>query len=306
MKLKVCLLFAIAAAISLALPAGAMAKPGGGEPEAEAHLTGTHGYRITIHATSETILVIARNSFASVSYFSLASKLKGDRIDARLPGVGRIHLHFHEHRRSRRDSPTNCRAPAELIRKGVFVGLVKIKGERDYTSAESHHVRGEIVQKYPGKCHRRMTARASSAESEVVSASTERGRGFLSFMTFTAPSTKLDSDLIFGASFLRGRGQMAITTTVTALSEDPAGLEIAVPPRSATVDPPAPFSGTATFQQETADQFSWTGDLAVELPGVGVIPLAGPKFETALCVGRRCRGDAEATENSSLIAGFLP
>jgi hypothetical protein len=293
-------------AASLILPAGAAAKPGGSfgpsERHAEAHLAGTHGYRLTIHADSRFSSVMATRGAASVNYMLLQSKLEGDEIDARLPGIGRIFLRFHEHSRSHTRSPNNC--TAGLIRKGVFVGWVKISGEGDYTSAESRHVRGQIVHESSGKCRRQATARASGAGYTLLDASTERGRGYLSFVAISFPSTRLEDNLVFGASLTRVRRRMIVVNQQTAISKDRASLDIAAPPRSATVDPPAPFSGSATFQQEAAKQFSWTGDLAVELPGIGEVTLAGPKFETNLCIGRRCRGDED--ESATSVAVFLP
>jgi len=281
---------------SLALPNGAAAKAVSffplGERYAEAHLAGTHGYRITILASNEGVFVMVRKGTASVTYFPFGSKLERDRIDARLPGVGLISLRFHQHNRNR---------SAVRSRKGVFVGFVKIRGERDYTTAESRHVRGEIVRECPGRCHRRAVARASAAAIESVSADTDRGRGTLSFTAFAFPFAP--DEPVFVASLVRINREMGIFTSQGALSEDPGALEIATPPRSATVDPPAPFTGSATFQQESAKDFSWTGDLAVELPGIGEVSLAGPKFETELCRGRRCKGDDEEAKASAL-AGF--
>jgi hypothetical protein len=74
-------------------------------------------------------------------------------------------------------------------------------------------------------------------------------------------------------------------------------LTVATPPRSASVDPPRPFTGSATFQQESSKNFSWTGDLSAELPGIGDVALAGPDFESALCVGLHCRGDLGRKRN---------
>jgi hypothetical protein len=288
---------------ALLLPTGAAAssKPSTvfQDGYATAHLAGTHGYRITILAFSRDIIVTAKKGTASVSYVLLRNGLKGDRIHARLPGVGRVFLEFHDRRHPRGRPEKDC-GESETTRKGVFVGTVKIEGERGYTSALSHHVRGEIGQE---GCHRRPTARASSAGSRLLSASTSRGNGRLSFTALNFPW--IDPELLFDASFSRARGQMAIITVQSAMAKHPTDLEIAAPPRSASVTPPAPFTGSASFQQEAADQFSWSGDLAVELPGVGEVSLAGPKFETSVCVGQKCRGDKKETESNSIIVEIL-
>jgi hypothetical protein len=301
---RVLVLLCVALAVLLS-PAGAAASSSGSEDgSAKAHLVGTHGYRITIDAFSEDLIVTARKGSASVSYVLFNSGLKGERIHARLPGVGRIFLKFHEHRLPHGQSVKGCRK-SETVRKGVFVGTVKIEGERGYTSAVSHHVRGEIAQEGHDRCDRRPTARASDAGSRLLSASTSSGNGRLIFNALDFPWTKSGSKLVFGATFIRARGRLFITTSRSALAKHPTDLEIAAPPRSASVTPPAPFTGSATFQQEAADQFGWTGDLAVELPGVGEVSLAGPKFETAVCVGHKCRGDKEEVEADWIAVEIL-
>jgi hypothetical protein len=46
--------------------------------------------------------------------------------------------------------------------------------------------------------------------------------------------------------------------------------------RAATLDPPAPFSGRASFHRSAAPADSWTGNLTVDLPGRSNLPLADP------------------------------
>jgi hypothetical protein len=52
--------------------------------------------------------------------------------------------------------------------------------------------------------------------------------------------------------------------------------------RTATVQPPAPFSGSASFERVARGRKTWTGDLSVSLPGRPGVSLAGPEFEPAL------------------------
>jgi hypothetical protein len=69
----------------------------------------------------------------------------------------------------------------------------------------------------------------------------------------------------------------------TFLTPNPAGtLE------DASVSPPAPFHGSATFHLDSPTSANWTGALSVELPGVGSVPLAGDGFWSALCEDATC------------------
>ena len=51
----------------------------------------------------------------------------------------------------------------------------------------------------------------------------------------------------------------------------------------ATVEPPRPFSGSASFSRSA--QSTWIGSLGVELPGVGIVPLTGDEYAARLYWG---------------------
>lgn len=52
--------------------------------------------------------------------------------------------------------------------------------------------------------------------------------------------------------------------------------------RTATVRPPAPFSGVAQFHRNAKPSHRWTGDLTVDLPGREDVKLAGAGFRARL------------------------
>jgi hypothetical protein len=60
------------------------------------------------------------------------------------------------------------------------------------------------------------------------------------------------------------------------------------PAAEVLIEPPAPFLGSATFRRESADQVSWDGNLRVELPGFGLVPLAGAGADATLCADSGC------------------
>jgi hypothetical protein len=268
---------------------------------AEAHLAGTHGYHLKISADSGFFFVTATKGRASVSYLLTRTKFEGERLDARLPGVGRIALRFHERERGHEARPAYCHGPAPVVRRGVFTGWVRIRGERDYTLAESRHVRGKIVHSFASKCRLPFRERRGSSTFKRLEAQATRGRGLLTFSAIEFPLTGLKHLLFLQGSFAHQRGPMFISNSISAPTEKAAAMTVDTPPRSATIDPPQPFTGTATFQQKSAKDFSWTGDLAAELPGIGEVAFAGPGFESSLCVGRRCRGELDESGTSIAI-----
>jgi hypothetical protein len=52
--------------------------------------------------------------------------------------------------------------------------------------------------------------------------------------------------------------------------------------RSATVKPPAPFAGHATFHDAARLRNRWTGNLTVDFPGHAEVPVTGPGFHALL------------------------
>ncbi|HEU5251918.1 MAG TPA: hypothetical protein VFU16_01155 [Solirubrobacterales bacterium] len=57
-----------------------------------------------------------------------------------------------------------------------------------------------------------------------------------------------------------------------------AGFEFDHRRRTASVDPPAPFGGTARFPRRPGRPARWTGSLTAPLLGLGRVRLAGPGF----------------------------
>jgi hypothetical protein len=109
------------------------------------------------------------------------------------------------------------------------------------------------------------------------------------FQSLQANTT--NRSLYFSASGLGGHPRFAAFTAIVKERIGPLKIlrnvgngspsSFAVGPhlRTATVTPPAPFSGSATFQRQGESKSpSWSGSLAVSFPGKPDVPLTGPSF----------------------------
>lgn len=296
-----------AALVLLALPAGAAAKPGfsveGPRRWSEFTLRGTDGYRISVSAVSASgkrarnVLITASKGQRDMVQYAARGLSAGDgSIKTKLPGVGRIAVRFNELKVSREAVADNCEGRADVIRHGVFEGRIELRGEHGYTSVHGRSAPGTIRQSFRQVCDQRepghrQAGGGNSFHLETLLAGRE-GQRTLSFSVsrfnfgpkFGGPS------VFFSASSSTQRHGFFVSASVSAegepgsfLTPDPAGaLE------DASVSPPAPFQGSATFHLDSPTSASWTGTLSVELPGVGDVPLAGTGFWSALCEDATC------------------
>jgi hypothetical protein len=72
------------------------------------------------------------------------------------------------------------------------------------------------------------------------------------------------------------------TTRATQVRAGPDALRFDPQLRSATLSPPAPFAGHATYHRSARPARRWTGNLTVDLPGDSDYPLTGPGLRVTL------------------------
>jgi hypothetical protein len=74
------------------------------------------------------------------------------------------------------------------------------------------------------------------------------------------------------------------TTRATKVIAGPAAFRFDPRLRSATLVPPAPFTGHATYRRGAPPARRWTGNLTVDLPGDSDYPLTGPGLRVTLAM----------------------
>lgn len=293
--------------VLLSMPGGAAAKPGfsveGPQRRSEFSLRATNGYRISVSAAPakrkrdpNVFITASKGQRDTVQYMVRGLSAGDGSIKTKLPGVGRIAVRFNQLRVSREAVPDNCEGRAGVIRHGIFEGRIELHGERGYTSVHDHSASGTITQSFRQVCDQREPGHreaggGNSFHLETLLAGKEGERRLdFSVSRFDLGPKFGGPSVFFSASSSVQRHGFFVFASVSAegepamfLTPDPAGtLE------DASVSPPAPFHGSATFHLDSPTSASWTGTLGVELPGVGDVPLAGTGFWSALCEDLTC------------------
>jgi hypothetical protein len=288
-------------------------------------LPGTHGYGIEVSGNIEgahsTVTLSTGRLFSSAKY-SVRGTITHDRVDASFGKLGFVSLHLAHSRVQQVRLSKSCRLPGSPavseVRTGTFLGRVRFRGEHGFTSGSARRVHGAIgeptaiVAATGPLRHVKLfclggtgseTAEAKSRGPAILSATSSDGAiNFLALAdtagtpvakrpTSTGYAPLSSGPTTFIAADSETRGAMQILRSV--ISSAPAasfGFDTAF--SSATVNPPDPFSGSATFERGADGSVSWTGSLAVSFPGHPDVALAGPQFEATLGDEAKASGES--------------
>jgi hypothetical protein len=247
-------------------------------------------------------------SEASVVYFVTLhgrEDFHGDRLDAKVGGLGHFRGRFVPGSTKLEQLPEGCTGEPTTTEKGVFVGSFVFRGERGYTRIDARRERGRVVRQGAMSCpasnpsgHRRHRSRRLAREERERRQNEFRllagdPKGGLSFQAEMQESAEVEegSPTTIQASMTERVGRLEISRNASSISfgADAAATfqvpDLAEPLSEATLTPPAPFSGSATFHLDEPRSATWSGDLAVELPGAGEVPLTGKGIAAGLCHG---------------------
>lgn len=279
---------ALASLLIMLVPAARAAEPAlpGGPVNAYIHAKATNGYSVQLKSEGDRLqMTVSRGLFPALLY-TFGGRVSAAGIHAKIADLGVIDLRFEPSGKVRQGRPPgNCSGPRATQLEGNFIGEFDFRAERDVAEVHLAQVKGSLAA--PGwRCHR------ESIEDFLQGVPDERTYTFLSaldsdrhlgFTAFTAVDPEhpeLDGEEI-SASARTHRGALTVEHLAVALARNALSFDSAL--TSATVDPPRPFTGTATFCRTCEAASRWTGDLRVLLPGIGPpVKLTGSRYDASL------------------------
>jgi hypothetical protein len=292
----------------------------------ELSLDPSNGYEGFIATTGHRRVMLALTKGDALFIATTSGRVNRRGIEAEFGDLGEVSVRFEGKRAPwrwsnpflPRDLPQRkCRGRAPVIEAGMFRGEVRFEGENGFTKIGAQAVPGTVERHYRRVC-------AGSAKRPSLSAILERIFGKLqltllravahrdgAMISFEASASELGSafgldtgelSYSFAASTVEREDGMRIIRGFNGEGEkgsfDATGKK--AKRATATVAPPKPFAGTASYLKQKGEPTSWSGPLTVRLPGTGLLELTGPEFETALChislravIRGRCRPDAD-------------
>ena len=218
--------------------------------------------------------------------------------------------------------PKKClkeRLPVVTSRLGTFVGTFKFRGERGYTTVSADRIAGGLGDPLANghkklECEKPVTKSQIKRElKEVVLESTDRSAGvtfqasrlpvqFSGLASSIRPSIAEKGRYLF-AVFAAEKAEQMFILRFTAAVGPAADFTFDNALTAATVQPPAPFTGTGSFQRNADGSIAWTGTLDVPVAGLGTVRLTDPSFKCELATLATLAQRQEEELKSHLAAG---
>ncbi len=242
--------------------------------------------------------------FASTSYAVRPQRsIDSGVLRARFGAIGAVSLRFRPHGRTKvGHAGKHCRGRAPQTEFGEYRGTVSLRGEDGEFHIRGKRASGDRSRTFQLSCAAGHAHKEESkplyeyvAPSETFFVTSEggsiamllaisrRGGRFVYLRAAHMQSYEAGADVQAGA--LERKHGMAIGHYAevnggegTLLTSLPG-----VHPATATLAPPAPFHGEASFIENSPTSHAWGGTLAVSFPGLD-LPLTGPTYATSLCV----------------------
>ncbi|HEU4462181.1 MAG TPA: hypothetical protein VFR75_06275 [Solirubrobacterales bacterium] len=302
MKARGALAILVCAMAALTLPASAAAKPGYyvAEPSIFSwiDLRGSNGYEVHISGISQRqVWVLVEKGGASAAYL-WRGRVTEDAIEAKLGNLGRVSVQLQPGSRSEAEPrQAGCKGKPGVRHEGRFAGVIRFRGEKSFTSVDVESARGTVFRSFRMVCKRRggkepQYKQPPTTSLNAVSSRYPQAPWFSVFKQepvrrsafpaleeaqYTAHTTERDP----GLGVVRSASAIAEPETFAV---SPLGAA----PATASVAPPAPFSGTASYEKTPDGKGIWSGDLAVELPGRGTLSLTDSTYRAELCRSFAC------------------
>jgi hypothetical protein len=250
-------------------------------------LDGSNGYEIVALAANERadgrgeIVLFVTRKRESATYLAPA-QLTATSVKANLGALGKVSLEATPSGRKKRlKPPKGCEGGASSYEPVRFNGSFEFHGEGGYT---------EVTSSAPTEFMRFFNFLGCGSSfgrfettGEGLPGARLRLRSLQSSLRLELQANKNrpDKRSRFEVQLKEERGSLSITrSTIVWLGS--AAFQYDPLLETATLRPPAPFSGVGNFYRRLAPENRWSGNLSVDLPGRPDVPLTGADLRATL------------------------
>jgi hypothetical protein len=252
-----------------------------------------NGYRVTVAARRGAVALTAMRKqalrSATASSYVAKGTATGKLVRADFGRFGRISLRFHPTGPPPKIRGARCHGPlGEAVRRGVFVGTLRFRGEDGYVAVDAHRIKGRISRVVRCRRHRHRHRHRNGRRPLIGVHTSPFGNAELPFLAAqwkTATTSKTFVALkgthspLFLAMTAANAGRVSVYRVALAVGHMP-DLQLNGSLTEGRVRPGSPFNGEATYRAAPDGSHAWEGSLAVSFPGAEE-PLTDVPLETA-------------------------
>jgi hypothetical protein len=252
-------------------------------------LHGTHGFDLIVNTLAATrgrsarVAVSADRAGDLIRYEAPAS-LAGEGIHASLGPFGRIDLRWVPDGRLG-EVTYSCHGHGRrghfLFDRGAYVGTLRFRGGNGFTAVRVHRVEWRRGWYHDLTSCRREAGESIPGRGKILQAAVgdhDPRAGLLAYQP--KPGAPVD----YQAYDREAMGPVEVERS-TWTDGGPRTLTSSKDFAAATIEPPAPFAGTATFARTEHAHGTWLGDLTVEFADGSVVPMADGPFAATFYSG---------------------
>lgn len=222
-----------------------------------------------------------------VAYYNARAQIGEDSVRARFGRLGSLDFSFAP---GRGEGSVGCSTEEEGWQRGTFKGALVFHGEHHYANVDVRHASGWL-QTYPADCAGGAGRAESKAVARASAATAETGVFLEALSSDRLPlrtvycTIENDADGVkAGFSALREeKREGMLIFRGGQVRGGAARFQWDLGTGTALVEPPAPFSGRASYRREGHGKASWRGDLSVPVLGASrPMRLTGAAFTAHL------------------------
>jgi hypothetical protein len=262
----------------------------------ELELKASNGLQAHLETTPDDIVTLELERGGSFVSYEVQGEVTETGLKVRFGRLGMIDVTFAPTTTLDSTEPSEgCTGRPRTLQEGVFTGTIDFAGERGYVRLEGPQATGsmsvlpewrcldETSSSFPFAGASRLLAQSSKKESEHASLHAENRRClcfFLAGMHHRDRKGRKGRSIFYGVK-VEGRERMEITRATQAFGP-PSAFVFNHRAGTATLRPPRPLSGQATFEERPRGRNLWRSTIRVPLLGAEPLRVSGAGFRVGL------------------------
>jgi hypothetical protein len=291
-QLRSLLVLAVATAALLAAASGAASAA---SPEAgtvvnvKLDLPASNGLRAQLETSDEGMVTLELQRGEEQAIYEVPGKVTASGLRVRFGRLGLIDVAFAPAATlSSTPPPEGCTGEPRTLREGTFAGTIEFRGERGYTRIAAPQATGSMSVISQWQCPEEPAPFGLAARGRFDGQKGERSASLhavgrqcrCSFDAGVYYTKGRGQSIFYGVKAERREGMEILRATVARAGG--AAFAFDHEAGTATLRPPPPFSGRATFVDRPGRRDLWRSNIRMRLLGTAPLRIQGPGVRAGL------------------------